>query len=128
MLRQFAARVARSAAWRAKRVRGKLRFATGFGQDEVMAFWRDHGAEWAREEAAPDDLERIAGFVASVQDLSEKDAAAGVAARFREIWSKGFSSPEDAWGWDEMADRLPDLALLAFARGAEAEYRSRQGG
>jgi hypothetical protein len=125
MVRRFVARVVHAAGLRVKRVRGKLRVATGFGQQEVLAFWRDHGAEWAREEAALDDLKRVVSLIEAVQGLSDKDAAARIATLFRQVWDKGFASADDAWGWDEMSDSLPDLVLLAFARGAEAEYRLR---
>ena len=128
MLRQFAMRVGRAVGWRARRARGKLRVAAGFGNDEVMAFWREHGAEWAREEASPDDLDRIAGFLDSVKGLSDREAAAKLATLFRQVWNAGFSSPEEAWGWEEMGDRLPDAALLAFARGAGEESGLRRGG
>lgn len=86
-----------------------------------MAFWRAHGAEWAREDAAPQDLARVHEFVASVEGLPDREAAARIAARFREVWNAGFSSPAEAWGWDEMGDQLPDLAMLYFARGAADE-------
>ena len=127
MLGRFAARVVHAISWRARRVRGSLRVATGFGNEEVMAFWREHGAEWAREDATPEDLARISGFVASVEGLPDKDAAAHIAARFREVWNTGFSSPAESWGWDEMGDRLPDLAMLSFARGAAEQFRLQRG-
>ncbi len=101
--------------------------ATGFGAQEVNAFWRAHGAEWAREEASPEDLARVSDFVAAVEGLAEKEAGTRIAARFREVWNTGFSSPADAWGWNEMNDRLPDAMLLSFSRGAAEEYRSRRG-
>lgn len=127
MIRQFAARIVRAVQWRVARVRGNLKVASGFGREEVMAFWRQHGAEWAREDACPNDLTRVADLVAAVEDLSEKEAASRIAARFREVWETGFSSSADAFGWTEMNDRLPDVALLSFARGAAEEYRLRQG-
>jgi hypothetical protein len=127
MIRGLAARVVRAIKSRAQRVRGKLRLVTGFGNEDVMAFWRAHGAEWAREEATPEDLARVSGFVAAVEGLPDKVAAKRTAAHFREVWSKGFTSPADAWGWDEMNDRLPDAVMLSFARGAAEEFRSRQG-
>lgn len=114
----------------ARRVRGlhaRYRIATGFGSKEVNAFWHEHGATWAREEASPEDLARISDIVAAVEGLREHEAATRIAARFREVWSAGFASPAEAWGWDEMNDRLPDVMLLSFARGAAEEYRQRRG-
>lgn len=96
---------------------------TGFGANHVKAFWHAHGAEWAREEARPEDLARVVDIVAAVEDLPEKEAVTRIAARFREVWNDGFSSPADAWGWNEMNDRLPDAMLLSFARGAAGEHR-----
>jgi hypothetical protein len=127
MLRRFVGRVKRAIAWRANRVRGRVRIATGVGNEEVMAFWRAHGADWAREEASPEDLARVADIVAAVEGLPEKEAVTRIAARFREVWNAGFSSPAEAWGWDEMNDRLPDAMLLSFARGAAEEHRLRRG-
>lgn len=92
-----------------------------------MAFWRQHGAEWAREDASPNDLARVADLVVAVEDLSEKEAASRIAGRFREVWETGFSSSADAFGWDEMNDRPPDAALLSFARRVAEEYQLRQG-
>lgn len=112
-----------------RRVRGlhaRYRMATGFGRNDVNAFWHAHGADWAREEASPEDLARISEIVAGVEGLREQEAATRIAARFREVWSKGFSSPAEAWGWDEMNDRLPDVMLLSFARGAAEAHRQRR--
>ena len=127
MLRKFARRVKHAIKWRAQRARGNLRVATGFGNEELMAFWREHGAEWAREEARPEDLARVVDIVAAVEGLPEKEAVTRIAARFREVWNDGFSSPAEAWGWNEMNDRLPDAMLLSFARGAAEEHRLRRG-
>jgi hypothetical protein len=127
MLRRIVARVNGMLARRARGLHARYRMATGFGKKEVNAFWHAHGAAWAREDASPDDLARISDILASVQGLREQEAATQIAARFREVWNTGFSSPADAWGWDEMNDRLPDTMLLSFARGAAEEHRQRRG-
>jgi hypothetical protein len=128
MILQFPARVARSIKWRVRRFRGKLRIARNRNRDDLAAFWRDHGAEWARDEADPNDLRRLSEILVSTHGLSNKKAAATVALSFRQVWKDGFSSREDAFGWDEMGDKLPETALLAFARGADEVFRrERQG-
>jgi hypothetical protein len=126
MLRRIVASVNDVIKRRARGLHARYRMATGFGSKEVNAFWHEHGATWAREEASPEDLARVSDIVASVQGLREQEAATRIAARFREVWSKGFSSTADAWGWDEMNDRLPDTMLLSFARGAAEEHRQRR--
>ena len=128
MIRQFTARVARSIKRRVQRFRVKQRIARNRSREEVAAFWHDHGAEWARDEADRNDLRRISEILVSTHGLSDRKAAAKVALSFRQVWNDCFSSREDSFGWDEMGDTLPQTALLAFARGADEVYRrERQG-
>jgi len=128
MKRHFPARVARSIKWRVRSFLGKLRIARNRSSKELAAFWRDHGAEWARDGADRDDLRRISEILVSTHGLSEKKAAATVALSFRRVWNDGFPSCGDAFGWNEMGDSLPDAALLAFARGVDEVFRRERSG
>jgi hypothetical protein len=101
----------------------RLRISRVAVSEEVLDFWRSHGAEWAREEADFGDLERVAKIVDKTRGMIDQAAAAQVAADFREIWRAGFSDPRDAFGWNEMNDGLPEAALLAFARGAHSAFQ-----
>lgn len=120
---KFAVRLFRAVRWRAARLRAHLRVTGSVGNAEVGEFWRSHGAEWAREQAEPEDLSRISGFLTSLNGLPESQAAPRIAEMFRQIWDDGFSDPDGALDWNEMGDRLPDVALLAFARGADEVHR-----
>lgn len=128
MIHYFPARVARLIKWRVRRFWGKQRFARNRGPEALAAFWRDHGAEWARDEADRNDLRRISEILGSTHGLSDRKAAAKVALSFRQVWNEDFSSREDTFGWDEMGDKLPNTALLAFARGADEVFRGERQG
>jgi len=91
-------------------------------QDALTAFWRDHGKHWAQEEAAPADLERMAGLARRVSTLGEQERDAAVVAELQCIWAKGFANRSDAFGWDEMNDQLPASALVAFIEGAREQW------
>lgn len=96
----------------------RLRLSKAATSDPVLGFWREHGREWALGEASHEDLSRIAAVVERAKGKSEIAAAGAIVADFREIWRAGFADAADAYGWSEMNDGLPDIALLAFARGA----------
>jgi hypothetical protein len=91
-------------------------------QDALTAFWRDHGKQWAQEEANPADLERMAGLARKVAHLGQGERQAVIVAELQGIWTKGFANPADAFGWDEMNDQLPASALVAFIEGAREKW------
>lgn len=84
---------------------------------DVLAFWQEHGQQWAREEASSEDRAQIAAIAKSIDGLTDDRAAAIAIPKLQVIWNDGFPSGSDAFGWNEMNDRLPDAALLAFVRG-----------
>lgn len=102
----------------------RLRVSKISSSEPVLAFWRDHGRQWALEEASFDDLSRVAEIAERVSGKGDAAAALGVEAELREIWRAGFSDPADAYGWNEMDDKLPAAAFLAFIRGAHEVWRS----
>ena len=57
--------------------------------------------------------------------LGEAQASAKVVAELKSIWSVGFPSMEDAFGWDEMHDGLPASAMVAFVKGAGEAWATR---
>jgi hypothetical protein len=91
-------------------------------QDTLTAFWRDHGKQWAQEEATASDLARIADLARRVAGMPQDEQKATVVAELQAIWEKGFATQDDAFGWDEMNDQLPPSALVAFIEGAREKW------
>lgn len=118
MIRKCIARVGRSIDWRWKDAVVRVRVSRVAQSDEFLDFWRNHGGEWAGEEAHGPDLDRISEVLKANANLSDRAMGAALAAHFRAVWDRGFANPDEAWLWDGMPDGLPDSALLAFARGA----------
>lgn len=100
----------------------RLRISRTAESAEVLQFWRDHGTEWARDEASHADLQVIGTLAERISNLPEARAVQECTAELRQIWRSGFLSPEDAFGWNEMNDQLPDRALHAFVLGAGAVW------
>tara|TARA_R110000868_G_scaffold10697_5_gene51963 strand:- start:2316 stop:2705 length:390 start_codon:yes stop_codon:yes gene_type:complete len=86
-------------------------------RSDVLDFWRDHGAQWATEEASSEDRARIAQIAQKIKGMSDERATEAAVSELQSIWQEGFPSGDDAFGWNEMNDRLPDAAMLAFVRG-----------
>lgn len=84
----------------------------------VLQFWHEHGAQWAKEEASAEDRARILEIAEKLKGAADERATAIAVSELKAVWAGGFPSGSDAFGWDEMNDRLPDAALLAFVRGA----------
>jgi hypothetical protein len=84
---------------------------------DVLDFWRDHGTQWATEEASTEDRARIAQIAQRIEGMPDACATAAALSELQSIWREGFPSGEDTFGWNEMNDRLPDAAMLAFVRG-----------
>lgn len=100
----------------------RLRLSKVAASEPVLAFWKEHGRDWALHEGDHADVARVAAIAKRVAGKSDAVAAGEVSAEFREIWRAGFSDREEAYGWNEMGDGLPDAALLAFARGAAEAF------
>ncbi|MEO1135531.1 MAG: hypothetical protein AAFW68_02835 [Pseudomonadota bacterium] len=86
-------------------------------------FWRSHGSDWAREEAEYADIAFIGGLAERVESLPRDRAIRETVEALKTVWRDGFSSPEDALSWNEMNDRLPDSAILAFVEGVALVWR-----
>jgi hypothetical protein len=87
--------------------------------DEVLAFWREHGRQWALEEASRDDIMKLVAISQVGASAGPGQAPGVVSAKLQQIWNEGFSKAIAPYGWDEMNDRLPETALLAFVQGVE---------
>jgi len=94
---------------------------------EVLAFWRGHGGDWAKEEASAGDLETVSSLADRLAPLSAKHRKQEVVTAFRRIWEAGFSNPAIAFPWDDMHDNMPPDAMLAFVDGAAAAAREKRG-
>lgn len=106
-------------------VQRRDRVAQSAGDDHLAAFWRDHGREWGQQHASEQDLQRLGILADGLARLGEAQASAKVVAELKSIWSAGFPSPEDAFGWDEMHDGLPASAMVAFVKGAGEAWATR---
>lgn len=91
-------------------------------QNALGAFWRDHGPQWAEEEASPADLEIIAGLSRRIAGLNQGERESIVVRDLKAIWQNGFSVSAEGFGWDEMNDQLPASALVAFVDGAREHW------
>lgn len=89
-------------------------------RSDVLDFWRDHGVQWATDEASSEDRARIAQIAQNIERMSDERATEAAVSQLQSIWQEGFPSGEGAFGWNEMNDRLPDAAMLAFVRGVAA--------
>jgi hypothetical protein len=92
-------------------------FSQPIQSDEVLAFWREHGRRWALEEASRDDIMKLVAISEVAASAPPEQAAGAVSAKLHQIWNEGFSGAIAPYGWDEMNDRLPETALLAFVQG-----------
>lgn len=93
--------------------------------ERILAFWREHGREWASREALPQDLAVVASLSERVHGLGAHEREADVTAALRKIWAEGFSNPDDAFPWDGMNDGLRPAALLAFVEGAGSVWKEK---
>jgi hypothetical protein len=99
----------------------RLRVSRHAESEEVLAFWREHGKQWAQQEASHEDIKKLVTVLQS--SLSAGEAAESVAlSQLQAIWTAGFSDSASAYGWNEMNDELPPAALLAFVRGVEEAW------
>ena len=94
--------------------------------DALRAFWREHGREWASQEASPEDLEQIASLARRVARFDKARTETEVVGELKSIWGQGFTNPVDAFGWDEMNDQLPPAAMVAFVEGVGAAWNDIQ--
>lgn len=92
------------------------RVALAARSSEFADFWRAHGREWAEREASPELRLRVV----AIADGAGSQAHADIAAALRQAWDVGFSDPAEKYGWDEMGDDLPDVALAAFVEGVRS--------
>jgi hypothetical protein len=86
-------------------------------RSDVLEFWRDHGAQWASEEASVEDRARIVAIAQKINGMTDGRATQAAISELQAIWQEGFPAGDDAFGWNEMNDHLPDEAMLAFVRG-----------
>ena len=100
----------------------RLRVDRDAESEEVLGFWRDHGTIWAREEATYKQIELLAEIALRTRGLKNGAAIDQVTVALKAIWKNGFADPADAYGWDEMTDRLPRSAYLAFIQGVERAW------
>lgn len=131
LVRRFRPRMLRRAPHYLGRLVAELRHDQRVEQskhaDPILSFWRSHGLDWGREEANPDDLGYLGRLAMELEPLSREQAEITVVRELKSAWATGFANPADALGWDDMNDRLPASALVAFVEGAgEAWKLSRQ--
>jgi hypothetical protein len=100
----------------------RLRLSRDAESPEVLEFWRQHGAEWAREEASFAEIRRLVDISKAAAARSAGDAATYALAELKAIWRAGWPGSVEPYGWDEMNDMLPSLAYLAFLQGVEAAW------
>lgn len=96
----------------------RFRLSQAAGSEEFANFWRAHGRQWAEKDASPESIARLREIAKRTSTLGKKERAAAVTDALKQIWSGGFSDVAGAYGWDEMGDELPSLALVAFVEGA----------
>ena len=106
--------------------RRKARLDREASSPAVLAFWRDHGRDWAIGDASDKDLDLVENLSNRIATLRRKRQEAEVASLFRQVWEKGFSNAADAFAWDGMNDRLPPAALAAFVEGATSVRREKR--
>ena len=100
----------------------RLRLSRDSEAPEVLEFWRQHGSEWAREEATYAEIQRLVGISKAASALSGEAAVAHALSELKAIWRAGWPGSVEPYGWDEMNDMLPSSAYLAFLQGVEAAW------
>ena len=106
---------------------GRLRVARSAESEELKTFWRNHGREWAAEEASHADLERIGALAEQIQPMSATQREAEVVAALKAVWRDGFFDPLDSFGWDDMDDGLPASSMVAFVEGVGEAWKNVRG-
>jgi hypothetical protein len=96
----------------------RLRVEREAESEQILAFWRDHGRDWARQEASYNDLKLIGELADHIAGLSSPEKLVEVESALRAVWRTGFATPSEAFGWNDMNDALPAAALVAFVEGA----------
>ena len=105
----------------------RLRNARSADSGELRAFWRNHGRDWATDEASPEDRARIVALAEKLAPMSASQQELEVVTALKAIWRDGFLDPTDAFGWDDMNDGLPASSLVPFVLGAaDAGERARE--
>lgn len=100
----------------------RLRVSRDSESPEILEFWRQHGMEWAREEAAFGELQRLVEISKAASALPAEAGALHAVSELKAIWRAGWSASSEAYGWDEMNDMLPASAYRAFLQGVEAAW------
>src|SRR5262245_44369060 len=100
----------------------RLRLSRQTESPEVLQLWRDHGTEWAREEASYSDISFIASIAQATSKLSDEEAAEDAVSELKKAWREGWAKPLEPYGWNEMNDHLPPSAYLAFVQGVELAW------
>jgi hypothetical protein len=100
----------------------RLRLSRDAEAPDVLDFWRQHGTDWAREEASFTEIKRMVDICRAAAAQPMQDAAPYAVGELKAIWRAGWPGSMEPYGWDEMNDMLPALAYLAFLQGVEAAW------
>lgn len=100
----------------------RLRVEREATSDAVLSFWRNHGRDWAGEEASYDDLKFLGELSERVAGMTPANRAADVEATLRSVWRSGFINPAEAFGWNDMNEGLPAAAFVAFVEGVGEKW------
>lgn len=100
----------------------RLRVSRDAESPEVLEFWRQHGTEWASEEATYAEIQRLVEISKAASALPVDDVIPHIVGELRAIWRNGWPASAEAYGWDEMNDMLPPSAYLAFLQGVERAW------
>ena len=100
----------------------RLRVSRDAESPDVLEFWRQHGTEWAREEATYAEIKRLVDVSKGAAAQPPEDAAPYAVGELKAIWRTGWPGSIEPYGWDEMNDMLPASAYLAFLQGVEVAW------
>lgn len=88
----------------------------------MLEFWRQHGIEWARDEASFTEIKRLIDISKTAAGQQAEEAVSYVVGELKAIWRAGWTGSVEPYGWDEMNDMLPPKAYLAFLQGVESAW------
>lgn len=100
----------------------RLRVSRDAESPDVIEFWRQHGTEWAREEASFAEIKRLADIAKAAAGQAPEYAIPFALGELKAIWRTGWPSLTEPYGWDDMNDMLPPSAYMAFLQGVEAAW------